>query len=99
MSTPFDLFLRREKEKTKDHDRKDKCCGLGWDHIHILMQTLVVTGGFLLMTLYKAIWYKYGRKIKHWEEALITFLGSFFLIYLVYLIFNRRIVTAKIYKR
>jgi len=60
------------------------------------MQTLVVTGGFLLMTLYKAIWHKYNRKIHHWEEALVTFCGSFFLIYLVYLIFDRRIVTAKI---
>jgi len=44
------------------------CCAKGWDHLHVLMQTLVVTGGFLLMTLYKAIWHKYNRKIHHWEE-------------------------------
>lgn len=72
------------------------CCAKGWDHLHIIMQTLVVTGGFLLMTLYKAIWHKYNRKIHHYEEALIVFFGSFFLIYLVYLIFDRRIVTARI---
>lgn len=72
------------------------CCAKGWDHLHVLMQTLVVTGGFLLMTLYKAIWHKYNRKITHLEEAGVTFFSSFFLIYLVYLIFDRRIVTAKI---
>lgn len=72
------------------------CCDKGWDHIHVLMQTIVVTGGFLLMTLYKAVWHKYNRKIHHWEEALVVFCGSFFMIYLTYLVFNRRIVTAKI---
>lgn len=73
------------------------CCQKGWDHVHVVMQTLVVTGGFLIMTLYKAIWAKYGRTIHHWEEALVTFFSSFFCIYLVYLCFNRKISTSKIW--
>lgn len=72
------------------------CCAKGWDHLHVVMQTLVVTGGFLLMTLYKAIWHKYNRKITHLEEAGVTFFSSFFLIYLVFLCFNRKYAMTKI---
>lgn len=72
------------------------CCNPGWDHLHVLMQALVVTGGFMIMVLYKAVWKAYKRDIEHWEEALVTFVGSIFMIYVVFLVFNRRIVTAVI---
>ncbi len=91
----FDKF---KKKWSKAHKKDtDACCRKGWDHVHIVMQTLVVTGGFLIMTLYKGVWAKYGRTIHHWEEGSIVLLGTFFMIYLVYLIFNRRIVTVKIW--
>jgi hypothetical protein len=91
----FEKFKEKWLEKKEEDD--PKCCKRGWDHVHVVMQTLVVTGGFMIMTLYKALWDKYGRKIHHWEEALVTLFSSFFMIYLVYLLFNRKILTGKIW--
>lgn len=94
---PFELFRSKWRRRHADESNGGSaCCVKGWDHVHVVMQTLVVTGGFLIMTLYKGIWAKYGRTIHHWEEALVTLFGSFFMIYLVYLIFNRKILTGKI---
>ena len=99
MTETFEAFKTKwEADHTKNKDKKNgACCSKGWDHVHVVMQTLVVTGGFLIMTLYKGIWAKYGRTIHHWEEGLVTLFGSFFMIYLIYLCFNRRIVTARIW--
>lgn len=92
----FETF-KKKWEASHSHSTNQSCCPKGWDHIHVLMQTLVVTGGFLIMTLYKGVWAKYGRTIHAWEEALVTLFASFFTIYLVYLIFNRKILTGKIW--
>ena len=75
------------------------CCRKGWKeaHLHIWMESIIITGGFIIMIIYKHLWKRMGRHIEDSEMALVTFLGTAVVLYATYGAFNRKIVTTKIY--
>ena len=83
----------------EDEESKYCVCTKGWKdaHLHIWMEVIVITGGFILMIIYKHIWEKLGRKILDSEMILVTFFGSALILYATYGAFNRKIVTTSIY--
>ena len=81
-------------------DAEDYCiCEKGWKdlHEHVWMEVIVITGGFIVMVIYKHIWKRLGRKIMDSEMILVTFFGSALILYATYAAFNRKLVTTAIY--
>ena len=67
-------------------------------HLHILYETLIITGGYIIMILYKNLWkYLYKRKITDSEKIIVTLLGTLFMLYMISTALNIRIETKSIF--
>ena len=91
-------------QKDKKEMQKDKKEILevkkGWNdvHIHVLYQTIIITGGYLLTMFYKNTFRKFGkRKIRDTELIFVTFIGTAVVIYLSSFVLNIKLLTYKIY--
>lgn len=67
-------------------------------HINTWKQTIIVTGGVLVMFMYKHAWRYFGRGvITDTESILVVFFGAAVLIYISEIALNSKMVTSPIF--
>lgn len=67
-------------------------------HINTWKQCIIITGGLIMLFMYKHMWRYFGRKyITDTESVLVIFFGSALLIYTSESAMNSKVVTARIF--
>jgi len=67
-------------------------------HINTWKQAIIISGGIIIMLMYRHFWRHLDRPyITDFENIIVMFLGSALLIYMSETSFNSKIVTAKIF--